>query len=267
MLWCGVLCTVVLCCVMLYCVVLCCVVLCCVVLCCVVWCGVVCQRRCYQKAKAGMSTHGYRYTGWAVCVVCTLYVSVLWHSRTSALSHCLADACAQSHRVSFAHCTLRAALHHQCLLCGAALLGALHHTALCVPCCTVVVGRGQWAVELLQCTAALPGGSGQWTSCNALPHYLGAVGSGPPAIDCLTAWGSGQCNSCNALPHCLGAVGSGPPALHRLTAWGQCVISQGIGVSQKLCGGSILDLSKLQDPTTLGYLLIFGLYAKPIACC
>ena len=23
-------------------------------------CGVVCRRRCYQKAKAGMSTHGYR---------------------------------------------------------------------------------------------------------------------------------------------------------------------------------------------------------------
>ena len=44
--------------------VLCCVlcaVLCCVVLeCSVVWCGVVCRRRCYQKAKAGMSTHGYR---------------------------------------------------------------------------------------------------------------------------------------------------------------------------------------------------------------
>ena len=27
---------------------------------CVVWCGVVCRRRYYQKAKAGMSTHGYR---------------------------------------------------------------------------------------------------------------------------------------------------------------------------------------------------------------
>ena len=26
----------------------------------VVWCGVVCRRRCYQKAKARMSTHGYR---------------------------------------------------------------------------------------------------------------------------------------------------------------------------------------------------------------
>ena len=33
--------------------------------CSVVWggcvgCGVVCRRRCYQKAMAGMSTHGYR---------------------------------------------------------------------------------------------------------------------------------------------------------------------------------------------------------------
>ena len=25
-----------------------------------VWCGVVCRRRCYQKAMAGMSTHRYR---------------------------------------------------------------------------------------------------------------------------------------------------------------------------------------------------------------
>ena len=45
------------------------------------------------------------------------------------------------------------------------------------------------------------------------------------------------------------------------------VISQGIGACQKLSGGSILDLSKLQDPRTLGYLLIFGLYSKPIAYC
>ena len=65
---CGVLCCVALrCvavalrCVALCCVVLCCVVLCCVVLCCVVLCCVVlCRRRCYQRAKAGMSTHGYR---------------------------------------------------------------------------------------------------------------------------------------------------------------------------------------------------------------
>ena len=49
--WCGV----------VWCgVVWCGVVWCGVVWCGVVWCGVVCRRRCYQKAKAGMSTHGYR---------------------------------------------------------------------------------------------------------------------------------------------------------------------------------------------------------------
>ena len=47
---------------------------------------------------------------------------------------------------------------------------------------------GQWAVDLRQYTAALPGGSGQRNSCNALPHCLGAVGSGTPAMHCLTAW-------------------------------------------------------------------------------
>ena len=94
--------------------------------------------------------------------------------------------------------------------------------------------------ELLQCIATLPGGSGQWNSCNALPHCLGAVGSGTPAMHCLTAWGQwavellqctatlpggdGQCNSCNAPPHCLGAVGSGTPAMHCHTAWGQWAV-------------------------------------------
>ena len=84
---------------------------------------------------------------------------------------------------------------------------------------------GQWAVQLLQYTAALSGDSGQRNSCNALPHCLGAVGSGTPALHCPTAWGqwavqrvqytaalsggSGQRNSCNALPHCPGAVDSG----------------------------------------------------------
>ena len=115
---------------------------------------------------------------------------------------------------------------------------------------------GQWVVDLLQHTASLPGGSGQWNSCNTLPDCLqavgcvtpamhcltapGAVGSGTPAMHCLTAvgqWavellqctaslppGSGQCNSCSTLPHCLGAVGSGTPAMHCLTAWGQWAV-------------------------------------------
>ena len=112
---------------------------------------------------------------------------------------------------------------------------------------------GQWTVQLLQCTASLSQSSGQWNSCNALPHCPGAVGSGTLAMHCLTAsgqrtvqplqctaslpWVSGQCNSCNApphcpggsgqrnscnaLPHCLGAVGSATPAIHCRTAGGQ----------------------------------------------
>ena len=111
-------------------------------------------------------------------------------------------------------------------------------------------------MQLLQCTASLPGGSGQCNSCNALPHCLGAVGSGTPTMHCRTAWGqwavqltalhcptawgqwavqilqctaslpggSGQWNSCNALPDCLGAVGSATPATHCLTAWGQWTV-------------------------------------------
>ena len=47
---------------------------------------------------------------------------------------------------------------------------------------------GHWAVQLLQYTAALPGGSGQRNSCTALPQCPGAVGSGTPATHCLTAW-------------------------------------------------------------------------------
>ena len=46
---------------------------------------------------------------------------------------------------------------------------------------------GQWAVQLLQCTASLPGGSRQCNSCNALPHCLWAVGSATPAMHYLTA--------------------------------------------------------------------------------
>ena len=45
--------------------------------------------------------------------------------------------------------------------------------------------------EAVYCRSStpLPGGTGLWTSCNTLPHCLGAVGSGTPAIHCPTAWG------------------------------------------------------------------------------
>ena len=120
------------------------------------------------------------------------------------------------------------------LQCTASALGAVGSGNPAMHCHTA---WGQWAVDLLQSTASLPGGSGQCNSCNTLPHCLGAAGSGPPAIHRLTAWGqwavdllqytaslpggSWQRNSCNALPHCLGAVGNATPAMHCLTAWGQ----------------------------------------------
>ena len=58
-------------------------------------------------------------------------------------------------------------------------------------------------MELLQYTAALPGGSGQWNSYSTLPHCLGAVGGGTPAMHWLSVWGQKQWNFCYALPHCL----------------------------------------------------------------
>ena len=95
---------------------------------------------------------------------------------------------------------------------------------------------GQWVVELLLYIATLPGGSGYWNSCNTLPHYLRAVGSGTPVVHCHTAWGqwavepvqhtatlprgSGQWNSCTTPPHCPGLVGSGTRAFHRRMPWG-----------------------------------------------
>ena len=70
-----------------------------------------------------------------------------------------------------------------------------------------LTARGQWAMHLLQCTATLPVGSGQWNSCNALPHALAAVGSASPAMHRLTAWGKWAVQ----LPQCTASlpVGSG----------------------------------------------------------
>ena len=95
----------------------------------------------------------------------------------------------------------------------------------------------QWTVQLLQCTASLPRGSGQCNFRNTLPHCLGAVDSAtskmhyPTALEqwavqllqCTTPLpgGSGQWYSCDTLGHGLGPVGSGPPATHCLNAWGQ----------------------------------------------
>ena len=89
---------------------------------------------------------------------------------------------------------------------------------------------GQWAVQLLQRTASLTGGSGQCNSSSALQFQQCTASlpgdSGTPATHCLTAWGqwavqlvqciaslpvgSGLWNPCNALPHCRGQWGVQP---------------------------------------------------------
>ena len=137
---------------------------------------------------------------------------------------------------------------------------ALHHGAGAVGSETRVMHshtvRGQWAVELLQCTATLPGDGGQCDFGNALLRFMGVVGSATPAMHRHTAWGrqvvehlqstafmpggsgqfnsfnalhslhwgSGKWNPCNVLPHCLWAVGSGTHAMHCLTASGQWAV-------------------------------------------
>ena len=85
---------------------------------------------------------------------------------------CSADACARSHGVYWALCTL----------------------------------------HLLQCTASLSRGSAQWNSYYAPPHCLGAVGGGTPAMHCLTAWGQWAVGSATPAMHCHTAlVRPGPP--------------------------------------------------------
>ena len=133
-------------------------------------------------------------------------------------------------------------------------VGAVGGGTPAMPCLTYCVGAvgsatpamhshttwGQWAVELLQCTASPPGGSRRWNSCNAQPHCPGALRNGVPSMHCHTTWGrwaveilqctatqpggGRRCNSCNALPHCLGAVGSGTLAIHCHTARGQWAV-------------------------------------------
>ena len=85
---------------------------------------------------------------------------------------------------------------HQCMGVVGSGSSAMYYLFAC----------GRWAVELLLCTATLLGGNGLWNSCNALPHRLGA---------------GGRTTLVFALPQCSRAVGSGTPAMHCLTAQGQ----------------------------------------------
>ena len=90
--------------------------------------------------------------------------------------------------------------------------------------CSASMLWGQWAVELLHGTATMPGRSGQWNSCHALPHCLGSVALSFLQCTATLPRGQGHWNSCNALPHCLGAAGSATRAIHSHTAWGQWAV-------------------------------------------
>ena len=68
-------------------------------------------------------------------------------------------------------------------------------------------GMSDSQVQLVQCIASLPRGSGHCNSRYALPHCLGEVGV--ELLHCTASQlrAGGHCNSCNALPHCLWAAG------------------------------------------------------------
>ena len=162
--WCGV--------------VWCHVVWCGVVWCCVVWCGVVCcgvvwcaegavTRR--QRPGCLPMVIGKRV---GLCVlragsvlVCFCIAGPL-HTRTWPVLLCRRLWAVKQGLVGPLHRAGRAAPSVLSVRCRTACYCVLHCTALCVPCCTAVVGRGLWAVDLLQHTAAPPGGCGQWNSSN-----------------------------------------------------------------------------------------------------
>ena len=83
---------------------------------------------------------------------------------------------------------------------------------------------GEWAMELLQCTATLPVGSGLWNSCNALPNCLGAVGSGTAARHRQTACGKWAVELLQCTATLLGGSGQGTPVMHGDTAEGQWAV-------------------------------------------
>ena len=134
------------------------------------------------------------------------------------------------------HCPTALGLWAVVLLLHTALLGKGSGHALLpgavapglLLCTTSLPAFQRWVVELLQCTASSPRGSGQWISFCTLPQGIGAMGSGTPSVHCYTAMeqlvefvaglllhtatllGSrGRWEALCTPPHYLGAVGHG----------------------------------------------------------
>ena len=237
---CAVLCCVVLRYVMLCCVVLCCVcvVLCCAALCyvCVAFCcDVLCRavpKVLLPKGKGRDVYPRVQVNGRSVCVARALCASVFTTAESGGMhwSPLLCPVLAAAGPVRRRH------VRRPRLRCqgGGGVQPSLRSVggASCAPCrpppslrptrptrissAALLLWQGILQRQgilhsqgILLLSASLPRGSGQWPSCCTLPHCLGAMGSGAPAI---------------TLPHCLGAVGSGTPAVHCLTARGQSTL-------------------------------------------
>ena len=133
-----------------------------------------------------------------LCVLCCSALCVLCCtiSPLCAVLHCLV-LCTALHCVRRTRRTSNTLPH-----CPGAVGGrtpAMHRHTAC----------GQLAVDLLQCTATLPRGSGQWNSCILLPH-------------CLPGGGGG------ATPRVLGRQLPPPPP--RLGPFGQRLVAQGVAL-------------------------------------
>ena len=232
------------------------------------WCaeGTVTKRQRPGCLPTGTSKRECSVSKCALCAsACCIAGPV--HTRTWPALHCGHLCAVTQGLIGPLHRACRAAPLVLSVLCRIAWCCALHCTALCVPCSTIVVGRGQWAVELLQRTATPPGGCGQWNCCYALPHCLGAVGSGTPAVHCLTALGQWVVQLMQPLPHCLRKVGSATPAIHCLTARGATVaelllkmasLPEGSGLwsSRSCCNALLLGLGTVSSATPAMHFLI-----------
>ena len=130
----------------------------------VVWCGV---PKALLPQGNGLDVYPrVQVNGRAVCLSARCVLVCCCTAGTSAQSHLAGTAlptpahCHTGSSGPTALCVLRCTISTLCAVPHCLVLC----TALCVPCRTALVG------------------SRQWNFCNALPHCLGAVGSGAPAM-------------------------------------------------------------------------------------
>ena len=92
------------------------------------------------------------------------------------------------------------------------------------PTVPVVATFGAPFVGLLKFAATLRGSSGHRDSCSALPHCLGAAGSGSPLVHCHIAGEQCAVDLLQYAATLLGVVGSRTPSIHRHNAGEKWVV-------------------------------------------